>query len=63
MTDMTIKEIRELTKLTQEAFAAKYEIPVSTLKGWEADPASSRHRNCPDYVRELLRRAVFADYR
>ena len=27
MTDMTIKEIRELTKLTQEAFAAKYEIP------------------------------------
>lgn len=33
MTNMTIKEIRELTKLTQEAFAAKYEIPVSTLKG------------------------------
>lgn len=63
MTNMTIKEIRGLTKLTQKDFAAKYEIPVSTLKGWEADPSSRRHRNCPDYVKELLRRAVFADYR
>ena len=32
---ITIKELREKTGLTQKAFAAKYGIPVGTLRRWE----------------------------
>ncbi|WP_026495573.1 MULTISPECIES: helix-turn-helix domain-containing protein [unclassified Butyrivibrio] len=32
---VTIKELRENTGLTQKAFAAKFGIPVSTLRKWE----------------------------
>lgn len=60
---MTIKEIRQITKLSQEEFAKKYDIPVSTLQGWESSPASSRHRDCPPYVLKLLERVVIEDYR
>ena len=32
---ITIKELRENTGLTQKAFAAKYGIPLGTLRRWE----------------------------
>ena len=32
---ITIKELRENTGLTQKAFAARYGIPVGTLRRWE----------------------------
>ena len=60
---MTIKEIRKLTGLTQQKFANKYEIPLSTLKQWESSPASTCHRECPIYVNHLLERAVKDDIR
>lgn len=53
-TQMTIKEIRQLTGLSQEAFARKYNIPFQTYRTWESDVKSSRHRECPEYVKELL---------
>lgn len=59
---MTIKEIRQITKLSQEKFAKKYDIPVSTLQGWESSRISSRHRDCPPYVLKLLERVVIEDY-
>lgn len=59
---MTIKEIRQITGLTQEEFAKKYEIPVSTLQGWESSPTTRRYRECPPYVLKLLERVVIEDY-
>lgn len=60
---MTIKEIRQISGLTQEEFAKKYEISVHTIKGWESSATSSRHRECPLYVCKLLERVVNEDYR
>lgn len=51
--EMTIKEIRSLTGLSQAQFADKYNIPKSTLQCWESE-GSVKHRDCPDYVKELL---------
>lgn len=59
---MTIKEIRQLTGLTQQKFAEKYCIPSRTLKNWEVSTDSINHRECPVYVRELLERVVRLDY-
>lgn len=59
---MTIKEIRKLTGLTQQEFANKYEIPLSTIKQWESKPTASSYRNCPIYVNHLLERAVREDF-
>ena len=53
---MKIKEIRNASGLTQEAFARKYNIPKRTLEGWEAGK-----RNPPGYVLELLERVVKED--
>lgn len=53
---MTIKEIRELTGLTQKQFAEKYHITFSSIRNWE-----SGHRTCPDYVAELLEFRVRED--
>lgn len=57
----TIKEIRKLTGLPQRIFAEKYEIPFNTLRSWEADPESSKHRKCPEYVVKLLEFKVIYD--
>lgn len=36
----SIKELRELTGMTQREFALRYQIPVSTLRKWEQGDAS-----------------------
>lgn len=59
---MTIKEIRQLTGLSQQKFAEKYHIPLTSLKNWEVNVDSMNHRECPIYVRELLERVVKIDY-
>lgn len=46
---MTIKEIRDLTGLSQAKFAEKYHIPKRSIENWE-----SGLRQCPVYVVELL---------
>lgn len=50
---MEIKEIRNLTRLSQSKFANKYEIPLKTLQNWECASEKS-HRECPTYVKKLL---------
>lgn len=54
---MKIKEIREMTGLSQRKFAAKYNIPRRTIENWEMGTAIP-----PAYVVELLERAVRMDY-
>ncbi len=53
---MTIKEIRQLTSLSQPKFCEKYGIPLQTLRKWEQG-----HRSPPDYVVELLEFKVRED--
>jgi putative transcriptional regulator len=54
---MTIKEIREQTGLTQQAFSDKYHIPKRSIENWEGGK-----RECPTYLIELLERVVKQDY-
>lgn len=53
---MTIKEIRQLTNLTQQKFCDKYGIPLVTLRKWEQG-----HRSPPGYLVELLEFKVKED--
>lgn len=46
---MTVKEIRELTNLSQKEFSEKYHIPKRSIENWETGT-----RSCPIYVLELL---------
>ena len=55
---MTIKEIRALTGLSQARFADKYGIPKRTIEAWE-----SGDRTPPAYVLTLLKRAVEQDFK
>lgn len=41
---MTIKELRDKTKLSQSKFAKKFHISTKTLQGWE------QGRNTPEFV-------------
>ena len=52
----SIKEIRQLTGLSQTKFAEKYQIPLRTLQDWEAG-----RREPAEYLVALLERAVQAD--
>lgn len=53
---MKIKEIRQLTNMTQQKFCEKYGIPLVTLRKWEQG-----HRSPPDYLVELLEFKVRED--
>ncbi len=59
---MTIKEIRNLTGLSQANFGEYYNIPLPTIKKWESTLDSQNHRNCPPYVKQLLERVVKIDF-
>lgn len=53
---LSIKEIRELTGLSQNKFCDRYDIPPRTLQDWEAG------RRVPaDYLVKLLERTVRED--
>lgn len=52
----SIRELRELTGLPQVKFGDMYNIPLRTLQHWEAGD-----RECPQYVINLLSRAVRED--
>lgn len=46
---MTIKELRQQTRLTQTAFAKYFEIPLRTVQDWEAGK-----RKPPEYLVKLM---------
>lgn len=51
---ISVKELRKLTGMTQVQFADKFSIPVNTIRSWEADKMSIKHRECPSYLFSLL---------
>ena len=53
---MTITEMRKHLNVSRAEFSRKYNIPVRTLENWESGKSK-----CPDYVRQLLERAVLED--
>ena len=53
---MTIKELRSITGLSQQAFSDKYNIPKRSIENWE-----SGKRTPPEYVIKLLERVVKED--
>ena len=53
---MTVKELRQITGLTQKAFAEKYHIPKRTLENWEGG-----QREASETILYLLERAVMED--
>lgn len=53
----TIKEIRKQTGLSQAKFSERYNIPKRTIENWE-----SGKNEPPEYVVDLLRRCVNADF-
>ena len=53
--------IRRLSGLSQAAFSEKYRIPKRTIETWEAASNSAR-REAPEYVLDLLERAVREDF-
>lgn len=50
---MTIKELRSITGLSQQAFSDKYNIPKRSIENWE-----SGKRTPPEYVINLLERVI-----
>lgn len=53
---VTIRELRDLTGLSQAKFGTKYNIPIRTIQDWEAGV-----RTPPKYLIELLERVVKED--
>ena len=49
-------EIREMLSESRAEFSSQYNIPVRTLENWESGKSS-----CPEYVRQLLEKAVRED--
>ncbi len=58
---ISIKELRNMSGLTQAGFAAKYHIPLQTVKQWEASKDTKAYRTPPAYVLRLLELAVLRD--
>ena len=56
--EISIKELRAMTGMTQAEFSKKYGIPVTTIKNWECAPEKQNHRPCPSYVKRLLAYAI-----
>lgn len=46
---MTIKELRALSGMTQQAFGDYFNIPLRSIQNWEGG-----QRQCPDYLLNLM---------
>ena len=53
---MNITEMRNNIGVSRAEFSRRYNIPIRTLENWESGKSK-----CPDYVRQLLERAVLED--
>lgn len=54
---MTVEEMRKAVNMTKADFSKKYNIPYRTVQDWELG-----NRVPPEYVVELLERAVIQDF-
>ena len=55
---MSIKELRNITGLSQQKFGDLYGIPLHTIQNWEYGV-----NKCPDYTLKLLERVVKEDFK
>lgn len=46
---MTIKNLREASGMTQQAFADYFGIPKRSIENWEGE-----QRKCPEYLLDLM---------
>lgn len=46
---MTVKELREITGLSQAKFGKYFNIPMRTIQNWEYGVCE-----CPEYLKELM---------
>ena len=53
---MNITEMRNYIGVSRAEFSRRYNIPIRTLESWESEV-----RTPPDYVKQLLERAVLED--
>ena len=54
----TIRDIVEISGMTQTDFARHYNIPLRTLQSWLGDPELHSSRTCPPYTQDFLLKAV-----
>lgn len=50
---ITIKELRESTKMSQSKFSSYFGIPTSTLQDWEHE-----RRTPPPYINSMMKRIL-----
>lgn len=53
---MTIREMRELTQLTQKEFAEKFNIPIGTIRRWEYGESTPA-----PYILQMISRDLLLD--
>lgn len=58
----SIKELRQITNLTQKEFGEKYRIPLKTIQNWESSTDKTASRTCPPYVIYLLAKTIVNEY-
>ena len=46
---LTIREILEITGMTQVALAKRFDIPLRTVQNW-----ATGQRECPVYIRKMI---------
>lgn len=56
VTIMNITEMRNYIGVSRAEFSRRYNIPIRTLESWESEV-----RTPPEYVKQLLERAVLED--
>ena len=54
---LSIKELRQITRLSQSKFASKYHLSVQQVQTWEQG-----RRNIPEYCLYMLNRLVRIDF-
>lgn len=52
--DYSIATVRALSGLTQDDFAKRYGISLTTVQAWTLSPSSANRRNIQPYVLDLL---------
>ncbi len=57
-----IRELRQITNLSQKEFGKKYRIPLKTIQNWESNPDKTASRTCPLYVVYLLAKTIVNEY-
>ncbi len=58
----SIKELRQITKLSQKEFGQKYRIPLKTIQNWESSTEKPSSRICPSYIIYLLAKIIVNEY-